>query len=42
MNRTIEYYKVRIHMLEQRDPVGNSKIIRKLKRKVRAMETGQE
>lgn len=42
MNRTIEYFKVRLHKLEQRDPVGNSKIIRKLKRKVRALETGQE
>lgn len=42
MTRTIEYYKVRIHMLEQCDPVGNNRIIRKLKRKVRAMETGQE
>lgn len=42
MNRTIEYFKVRIHMLEQRDSVGNDKIIRKLKRKVRALETGQE
>ena len=42
MTRTIEYFKVRIHMLEQRDSVGNDKIIKKLKRKVRTMETGQE
>ena len=38
MTRTIEYYKTRIHLLEERDSVGNSKIINKLKRKVRAME----
>lgn len=38
MTRTIEYYKARIHLLEERDSVGNSKIISKLKRKVRAME----
>lgn len=43
MRRTIEYYRTRIHLLEQRDPNVNSKIIKKLKRKVRAMEnTGQE
>lgn len=38
MTRTIEYYKTRIHLLEERDSVVNSKIINKLKRKVRAME----
>ena len=43
MKRTIEYYKARVHLLEQRDPVGNGNIIRKLKRKIRAMENlGQE
>lgn len=43
MKRTIEYYKARAHLLEQRDPVGNGNIIRKLKRKIRAMENlGQE
>lgn len=43
MTRTIEYYKTRIHLLEQRDPNVNSKIIKKLRRKVKAMEnTGQE
>ena len=43
MTRTIEYYKMRIHLLEQKDPNVNSKIIKKLRRKVRAMEnTGQE
>jgi hypothetical protein len=46
MTRTVEYYKVRIHKLSQRDAIGNQRIINKLKRKVRAMEsatnTGQE
>lgn len=43
MTRTIEYYKTRIHLLEQRDPNVNSKIIKKLKRRVKNMEnTGQE
>lgn len=43
MTRTIEYYKTRIHLLEQRDPNINSKIIKKLKRRVKNMEnTGQE
>lgn len=42
MTRTIEYFKVRVHKLEQRDPVVNRSIINKLKRKIRTMETGQE
>ena len=42
MNRTIEYFKVRLHKLEQRDPVVNRNIINKLKRKIRTMEAGQE
>jgi hypothetical protein len=46
MTQTIESLKVRIHKLEQRDPVSNQKIINKLKRKIRALEsaesTGQE
>jgi len=43
MKRTIEYYKVRMHKLEQRDPVVNHNIINKLQRKIRALEnTGQE
>ena len=43
MNRTIEYYKTRIHQLEQKDESLNRRIISKLKRKVRAMENkGQE
>ena len=38
MNRKIESIKNRIHMLENRDPVDNSRIIAKLKRKLRSME----
>jgi hypothetical protein len=35
---TINALKVRINNLQQRDPVGNARIINKLKRRVRAME----
>lgn len=35
---TINSLKIRIHQLQQRDPVGNARIINKLKRKVRSME----
>lgn len=38
MYNTVEALKVRIHMLQNRDPVGNARIINKLKRRVRAME----
>ena len=38
MFNTIDALKVRIHNLQQRDPVSNAKIINKLKRRVRAME----
>ena len=38
MFNTIDSLKIRIHQLQQRDPVGNARIINKLKRKVRAME----
>ena len=38
MFNTINALKVRIHNLQQRDPVVNAKIIAKLKRRVRAME----
>ena len=39
MYNTIDALKVRIHNLQQRDPVVNAKIIAKLKRRVRAMES---
>ena len=35
---TIETLKIRIHSLQQRNPVGNLRIINKLKRRVRALE----
>ena len=38
MFNTIDALKVRIHNLQQRDPVGNARIINKLKRRVRALE----
>ena len=36
---TIDALKIRINMLQNRDPVGNMNIINKLKRRVRAMES---
>lgn len=38
MFNTIDALKVRMHKLQMRDPVGNMRIINKLKRKIRAME----
>ena len=38
MNHTIEAIKNRIHLLSVRDPVGNSAIINKLKRRLRKLE----
>lgn len=38
MNNTSDALKVRMHKLQQRDPVVNKNIINKLKRKIRAME----
>ena len=35
---TINALKIRINMLQNRDPVGNMRIINKLKRRVRALE----
>lgn len=35
---TIDTLKIRIHKLQQRDPVTNARIINKLKRRVRALE----
>lgn len=39
MFNTIDALKVRMHNLQMRDPVGNMRIINKLKRKIRAMES---
>lgn len=38
MFNTIDALKVRMHKLQQRDPVGNDKIIRKLRRRIRVLE----
>ena len=35
--KTIEQYQNRIDLLRERDPIANEKIIRKLKRKIRAL-----
>lgn len=35
---TIDALKVRMHKLQQRDPVGNAKIVAKLRRRIRSME----
>lgn len=38
MYNTVDALKIRIHNLQMRDPVGNMRIINKLKRRVRTME----
>ena len=38
MTKTVEMLKARIHLLTQRDEVGNMHIINKLKREVRNLE----
>ena len=38
MYNTIDALKIRIQLLQNRDPVGNMRLINKLKRRVRAME----
>lgn len=38
MNNTIDAIKNRIQLLQNRDPIGNMRIINKLKRRVRAIE----
>jgi hypothetical protein len=38
MNRTIESIENRIRLLEQRDPVANTHIVAKLRRKLRSMK----
>lgn len=39
MNNTIDAIKNRIQLLQNRDPIGNMRIINKLKRRVRVMES---
>ena len=38
MHNTIEALKMRIHVLQNRDPIGNARIINKLKRRLRLLE----
>ena len=38
MYNNIDALKIRIHKLQNRDPVGNARIINKLKRRVRILE----
>jgi hypothetical protein len=38
MTKTVEMLKARINLLQQRDPVANSNIINKLKRRIRLLE----
>ena len=38
MKQTINDLEIRIHKLQQKDPVGNANIINKLKRQLRAMK----
>lgn len=38
MKATINALTVRMNLLKERDPVGNAKIIAKLKRRIRALE----
>lgn len=39
MKRTIEELQIRIHKLQQKDPVTNANIINKLKRRIKLMES---
>ena len=38
MIRNVLYYENRIHLLEQRDPVENAKLIKKCKRQLRKLQ----
>ena len=38
MHNTIEALKIRMHQLQMRDPVGNARIVAKIRRRIRAME----
>ena len=38
MTTTIEALQARINILQQRDPVGNANIIRKIRREIRKLE----
>lgn len=38
MKPTIESLQIRIHKMQQKDPVGNAHLINKLKRRIRLLE----
>ena len=38
MKKTVSEIKQRIHLLDERDPIGNLRIVNKLKRQLRKME----
>ena len=38
MDSKIEWMKIRIHMLAERDPVANANLIKKLQRQLRKFE----
>lgn len=42
MARSIESIEARINLLEQRDPVANANIIKKLKRQLRKLESEEK
>lgn len=41
MYNTVEALKIRIHNLQQKDPVMNHNLINKLKRRIRILENRQ-
>ena len=42
MARSIESIEARINLLEQRDPVSNANLIKKLKRQLRKLESEEK
>lgn len=42
MTQTVESINARINLLEQRDPVANANIIKKLKRQLRKLESEEK
>ena len=42
MTTTVEALKIRMNILQQRDPVANEHIINKIKRRIRLMENKQK
>ena len=42
MAQTVESINARINLLEQRDPVANANIIKKLKRQLRKLESEEK